>query len=256
MASQTMILSALLFAVFCGMSLAQAGTGPRKLVAVTAGTTSTNIGELTKSPPLKICPADYSSGISIRCEGNGVRPPVKMYIEGQRVQTEGRAPYHIAGDIDGGGSLQKVFVWDDYLNISPKPNGNRRFRIKCMYVNPSGDVKTFSRPLIIEADGCGATSSTKLRSQLASNGQVSFECFYSEIGILDINMNELGENVRMEQTESNVQDEDLVRCRAQGMSADALLDAGNVSNVLSIALKRISSTNAVFGATTAHEASR
>eukprot|EP00171_Calliarthron_tuberculosum_P011980 IDg11980t1 len=126
----------------------------RTMFAVEAGKSLKDIGELVKgAEPLSICPAKYPHGISIRCQGGNVRPPVIMSITGGRVQREGSAPYHIAGDIDGNG-LKEIFPWNDYLTRPKKDDGTRHVRVRCTHKTKGGAFRMFSRKLIIEADGC------------------------------------------------------------------------------------------------------
>eukprot|EP00171_Calliarthron_tuberculosum_P003110 IDg3110t1 len=126
----------------------------RSMFVVEAGKSLRDIGELVKgAPPLRICPAKYPNGISIRCQGRNVLPPVIMSITRGRVQTEGRAPYHIAGDIDSNG-LKEIFPWDDYLSKPKLADGTRLVRVRCRHKTRQGVFRKFSRELIIEKDGC------------------------------------------------------------------------------------------------------
>eukprot|EP00171_Calliarthron_tuberculosum_P001779 IDg1779t1 len=139
-----------------------------KLVAVEAGKSLNEIGELVKGAnPLRICPAKYPNGFSIRCEGRNVLPPVIMSITRGRVQTEGRAPYHIGGDIDGNG-LTEIFPWNDYLSKRKLPDGTRKIRVRCRHRTKQGQPRKFGRNLIIEADGCENTSPVPAKNEFRS----------------------------------------------------------------------------------------
>lgn len=132
------------------------------LFAVTAGLGSVDIGVLPRNSaggPLRICPEDYSQGFSIRCGGNNVNPKVKFYIIEtsipRRVQSEGNAPFHIAGDRDATG---EVFRWRDWETVTPKPNGNRRFKVKCMFIKNNGAEGSITRTIVVQKPGCGGTA--------------------------------------------------------------------------------------------------
>eukprot|EP00171_Calliarthron_tuberculosum_P010806 IDg10806t1 len=147
--------------VLCAFLCTSFAVGQRPtMFVVEAGKSLADIGELVKgTEPLSICPAKYPNGISIRCEGRNVHPPVVMSITRGRVQTEGRAPYHIAGDIDGSG-LKEIFPWDDYLSKRKRADGTRLVKVRCRFRTRSGVSRKIARSLIIEADGCELSHGT------------------------------------------------------------------------------------------------
>lgn len=121
-----------------------------------------------------ICPEDYPEGFSVECLGEQVNANVKFFMNGDRVQTESRAPFHAAGDKDFGG-LTFIEMFDDYLTRPVRGDGTRRANIKCQYRNNAGQLKSFSRKLIIEAAGCMApptVASAEVCTIANANGRV------------------------------------------------------------------------------------
>lgn len=155
--AQSAFLVISLWLVLAILTVAQQGTGRQKLVAVEAGTSLDDIGEIRGDTPLKICPENYPNGFSVRCEGDMVRPPVKLYIDDSNSRYEGRAPYHIEGDLDIVG-LRFVFPWHDYLSVPKRADGTRLVRVGCQHRSPTGKRMSFSRSLIIAEEGCGESA--------------------------------------------------------------------------------------------------
>lgn len=133
----------------------------RQLVAVKAGTgpfdPSNVIGVLRTNRnggPLEICPGLYPEGFSIECRGTDVNANVEFFVNDMRVQTEGRAPFHIAGDRDRV-ELTEIFPFEDFRNEQRCDIGKQcAIRIKCTYNRNNGVRTSITRRLRILADGC------------------------------------------------------------------------------------------------------
>ena len=109
--------------------------------------------------PTYICPGFYFyQGFSIQCRGTDVNGNVEFLMNGMRVQTESRAPFHIAGDRDENG-LVEIFPFTDYLSVKRCAAGKKcRITIKCAYNRNNGKRASITRTLLILPSGCDNTT--------------------------------------------------------------------------------------------------
>lgn len=125
------------------LALVKAGPPPFADIEVLSRTSKSN----------RVCVQDHSGGISIVCRGSNVLPPVRFFVNGIKVQTEGRAPFHIAGDYDIDG-LTKVLKWDDFMRTPPREDGTKHMVVICEHISADGVFKKLKRTVIIEPENC------------------------------------------------------------------------------------------------------
>lgn len=123
-----------------------------QLVVVRAGDKFQDIAALRWGNVVRVCPEKYPTGFSICCRGPGVRGPVGIAAHGGRVRWEGRAPFHIAGDLDIG-RLTRIFPWTGYKALCNR-NKPCYLRMWCTYGKLSGGRGSTVKPLIIQPWGC------------------------------------------------------------------------------------------------------
>lgn len=92
------------------------------LAVIEAGLRSSKAQILTNG--FSICPTHFSPrGISIRCQGPDVRPPVTFRVNGRRVKREWFAPYTINGDFLGRSNKWNVLYGFVTLTCTTKKRG-------------------------------------------------------------------------------------------------------------------------------------
>lgn len=139
------VLLQLLAIAFAGRELAlvKAGLPPFADIKVLSKKSSSN----------RICVQEYPKGVSIVCRGSDVLPPVRFFVNKIKVQSEGREPFHIAGDYDQDG-LMEILKWDDFTRTPTRKDGTKHMDIVCEHATPARTLKMLNRTVIVESQKC------------------------------------------------------------------------------------------------------